>query len=432
MKSIRKITAVILAVVMMATLLLSGCSTPDVAMTVDGKEYTTGQYLAALYGNFNMMYYQNGLYQYASYGMDPWEQSFGYGEEGEEVEMPLADFLVAMTKDSIIRQTAVKNMMDQYGISVDAEDLKELEDELATINESEMLEFGFSKASYRKMMIMTTLNEQALFYGLYGEGGQRAVAEDDIRKFYDDSYVAYKAITISQTNDSGEALSDEDKEKNKTTLQKYLDMFNENGDMDTVISQYTADNTTTTSSATTTTTAADGATTTTVAEGEVTTTTVAPTTTTEAPTTTTEAPTTTEAVTTTTAAEGEVTTTTTAPVADAEDEEEEVDENLIMTNTVNGDEKVIEAVKTVEIGKAAIVEYTDSNDASYVALIYRMDVDEAGGEDYYGEQKENCIYGMKFDEFNDEVKALVETLTVEVSDRAIEMCDPKNFDSSQE
>lgn len=420
MKSIRKITAALLAVMMMATMLLSGCSTPDVAMTVDGKEYTTGQYLAALYDTFNYMFYQNGLYQYSSYGMDPWEQSFGYGEEGAEVEMKLADFIVAMTKDGIIRQTAVEKLMEKYGVSVSEEDLAEVEKNLADVSESEMLQFGFSKASYKKMTIQT-LFEQNLFMGLYDEGGERAVAEDDVRKFYDDSYVAYKAITIAQTNENGEALSDEDKAKNKETLDKYLAMFNEKGDMDAVIEQYKTDTSTTTSAATTTTTAAEGATTTTAAEETVTTTT-------EAPTTTTEAETTTEAVTTTTVAEEtETTTTTAADATETETEEEETDPNLILANTVDGDEKVVEAVKTVEIGKAAVVEYTDANGTAQVALIYRLNVDEAAGDDYYGEQRETCLRGLKFDEFNEEVKATIAAMNVEVSDRAIEMCDPKNF-----
>ena len=415
MKSIRKLTAALLAVMMMATMLLSGCSTPDVAMTVDGKEYTTGQYLAALYSNFSYMYYDNGLYQYASYGMDPWEQSFGYGEEGAEVEMQLADFIIAMTKDSIIRQTAVENLMEKYGISVSDEEVAEIENELAGVSESEMLQYGFSKASYKKMTIASSLYEKTLFYGLYDEGGQRAVAEDDIRKFYDDSYVAYKAITIAQTDDNGEALSDEDKVKNKETLDEYLAMFNESGNMDAVIAQYETDSTTTTTSSETTTTTAEGETTTTAAEETVTTTTETETTTTEAETTT------------TVAEETETTTTTAAEATETETEEEETDPNLIITNTVDGDEKLIEAVKTVEIGKAAVVEYTDANGTAQVALIYRMDVDEAGGEDYYGEQRETCLRGMKYDEFNEEVKATVDTLTVEVSDRAIEMCDPKSF-----
>ena len=89
MKSIRKVTAITMAVVLtVSALLMSSCSTPAVAMTVDGKEYSTGEYLANLYMNFYSMYFENGLYQYASYGMDPWTQTFPTSDEedAEEVE----------------------------------------------------------------------------------------------------------------------------------------------------------------------------------------------------------------------------------------------------------------------------------------------------------------------------------------------------------
>ncbi len=418
MKLIRKVMAATLAVAVMASmLLLSGCSTPKVAMTVDGKEYTTGEYLAALYGNFSFMYYDNQLYQYETYyGTDPWTETFPYGEEGKEVDMLLADYIIAITKDSIVRQTAVKNMMEANGITVSEEDLAKLDEDLAGVSESEMIQYGFSKDSYRKMMIASSLDEKALFYGLYGEGGKRAIPEDEIRAFYDDNYVAYKAITLDVTEETDQATLEE-------KLAPYLEQFNESKDMDAVIDQYTADSEAAAEEETT----EEGAEGTTEEE------------TTEEETTeevteeeTTEEETTeevTEEETTEEEATEEVTEeeTTEEEATEEESEEEEVDANLMFADTVSGDEKLVEAIKTVAEGEAKIVSYTDANEATHVALIYRLNVDEAGGEDYYGEQKENVIYGIAFEEFNTEVKAAADKLAVEYNDRAIKMCDPKNF-----
>ena len=247
MKSFRKLTAVVLAAVMTVSLLfMTACSTPAVAMTVDGKDYTTGEYLANLYMNFYNVYYQGGLYQYTSYGMDPWAQSFPYGEGDDAEDLKLADYLVAMTKDGIVRQKAVENLMAKYGISVPEEEMKKFDEEMATYKESEMLAYGFNKEHYMNMYIALNMNEQELFYQLYDAEGQKAVSEAEIRDYFDNQYVAYKAITISQMGDDGEALSDTDKEANRVTLQGYLDQFNKSKDFDAVIAQYEEDTTPTT------------------------------------------------------------------------------------------------------------------------------------------------------------------------------------------
>lgn len=52
---------------------LSGCSTPEIAMTVDGTEYSTGVYLAYLYNTYFSLFYQGSypLYYYTYQGKGP-------------------------------------------------------------------------------------------------------------------------------------------------------------------------------------------------------------------------------------------------------------------------------------------------------------------------------------------------------------------------
>ncbi len=405
----RKLMAVVMAVLAMVSMLaMSGCSTPAVAMTVGTHEYTSGEYLANLYMNYYTAYYESGLYQYASYGMDPWEQTFPYGEGDDKVDLALEDYLVQMTQDGIIRQAAIKDLMAKYGVSNDQKELDDYYKEMETYKESEMIAFGFNKQHYMDAYIAQKMDEQSLFYGLYDKDGQRAISEEDIRKFFDEEFVAYKAITVPQTNDEGEALSDADKEKNKKELEGYLDQFNKNGgDMDAVIEKYTADHTTTTTGAATTTTT-----------GAATTTTAAPTTTTVATTTTTTAAPT--ETTTTTVSDATTTTTTTTTTTDP---------NLQLVNTVSGDEDVVRAVQTVAVGEVKIVEY-ESEDKPYIALVYRLDPEKVGGENYFEDQRNTVIYGLKFDEFDKEVEALIDTMTVDINKRAIKMCDPKKFETA--
>ncbi len=365
MKSFRKLLSAALAVLMaVSMLLMSGCSTPAVAATVDGYAYSTGEYLANLYSNFSIAFYDSGLYQYSSYGMDPWEQTLPYGDGEEKVEMPLADYLVQQTKDGLIRQQAVKNLMEKYGVTVPQEKIDEHDKEMAEVNESELLAYGFNKEHYRNMYIAVNMEESTLFYALYNEGGQKAVPEADVRKHFDDNYVAYKAITMAHTNSEGAALSDADIAANKTTLEGYLAQFNESGDMDAVIAKYAND------------TATDE---------------------------------------------------TAEPAVPETGDTAEENANIQIVEAITGDENLVAAVKGVEVGKAAVVEYTDKNGAKYTALINRLDVETAGGENYYEDQHDTVVYGLKFDEFDKEVEAEGATLTAEFNERAIKMCDPKNF-----
>lgn len=364
MKTMRKVMTAVLALAMAVSMLvMTGCSTPAVAMVVDGVEYTTGEYLANLYSNFSTAYYESGLYQYTNYGMDPWEQTVPYGEEGEEVDMGLSEYIIQQTKDSMVRQKAVKDMMKEFGIEITEEDTKEFDEQMKTYKESEMLAYGFNKEHYRSMYIATQMEEQKLFYTLYGKDGDRAVPEKDVRQFFDDNYVAFKSIALGHTDAEGNALSDADIAANKKTLEGYLAQFNKSKDMDAVIAQYNKD---------------------------------------------------------------------TATEETAEAAEETEADNTQMLDTVTGDKKLVEAVQTVEVGKAKIVEYTDSNDATYTALIYRMDVEKAGGETYFDDQYDTCLYGLKYEEFDKEVKEAADKLPVEYNERAIRMCDPHNFETDAE
>ena len=62
-----------------------------------------------------------------------------------------------------------------------------------------------------------------------------------------------------------------------------------------------------------------------------------------------------------------------------------------------------------------------------MALILRLDPEKANGKDYYKNSHEGIIYNAKYKTFNDMVKKTVDGLKVDVSDRAVKMCDPKEM-----
>ncbi len=399
-----------------AGLLLTGCSTPKVAATVDGKEYSTGVYLSYLYMMYQQTFQNTNLYIYAQYGMDPWEQKLTYGEGDDAEELYAEDYIIRLTRDTIIRQKALENKLKEYGLTPDAEELENIEKQIAQVKNDDIIQMGFNRDSYGEMLKAYSLNERTLFYGLYDKGGERAVSEEDIRSYFEKNYLSYKIIEIGLTDSSsGADLSDEKAAEIKEQLQGYLNLYNETGDFDKAIAKYTEDKNTTT----TTTTSGTGATTSTSGTAA----------TTGAGTTTTEA-----ASTTPTGSDSGAAATTTPTDSKNGDDEDDTDANLknIDANTY-GDEDFTDAVKSVPVGEAKIVEYKKGGSTKTAALILRLDPEEVNkdsedGETYFEQNHENILSGMKYEEFDKEIREYAATLDAKFDEGVVKKCTPKQME----
>ncbi len=237
MNTIKKWLCAALAVVM--TLAFAGCSTPEVAITVDGKEYETGEYLAYLLDGFQQVYYNGGLYYYEQYGTDIWAQEYTYGEEEEKVL--LAEYLKRTAVDTIIRQKALENKIAEAGVQFDANLTKQAQDMIDSVTEETLLTFGVNKAHYTAMCMAYYRNEISLFLSRYDKDGTTPVAEDEIRKYFDENYLSYKLISIPMVDSDNKEFSADKQKETKDTLQKYLDMYNKDKDFNKVIAQYNYD-----------------------------------------------------------------------------------------------------------------------------------------------------------------------------------------------
>ena len=415
------------ACALLATLLVAvtaaGCSTPRVAMTVGGREYETGEYLAYLYNTFISLYY-SGLYQYHQYGLDIWAQEFPYGEGDDAPKLKLAEYIKATTKDTIVRMKAYEDKMNEYGLSISQEDLDEFATQMKSVKNDNIIQYGFNKEHYSSMVKATTYNQSTLFYGLYDKGGKREVGDEEVKKYFDENYLSYKMIEISLVDSDKKELSDAEKQKVMDRLERYLTYYNKEKDFDKAIDQYekdeTASKTTTTSGTTGTGTTTAGGATTTAAATTTTTTVIATTTTQPATTTTGSGP---------TATGGTTVANSTGESGSGDDEEEDPDPNRqIIDANLYGDEDFTNAVKTVKIGEAKIVTYKKSGTDTTAALILRMDATkDKQGKDTLTENRENILWGARKDEFNKEIDEYIKTLTVDVNDSAVKKCNPKNF-----
>ncbi len=356
--------SVLLAVCLLFT---TACSTPDVAIRANDKDISMGEYLAYMYEMFYSVYYGQGMYQYASYGYDVWDLEFEYGEGDDAKDLKLDEYLRQTGKDLAIRQVAVAELLEKYGLTVDEKDAKELKKQLATVSEADLLKYGFNKKNYAKVVMAVELNEAALFYGLYDEGGEREVAEDDIRAYYEENYLSYKSIDVVLQDEKGKDFDEDQIAAVQAQLEGYLAMYEESGDFDAVIKQYEAD----------------------IAEDKEET-------------------------------DTEETT---------DKEEEKTDYRVDTTVEAIADKNTSDAIKDVEIGKAAIQQYKVNKEKPTMSLILRLDPDKRDDEvDYYAEQHQAILQALKYEELDKEILDYVKKMDVEVNESAIKMADPKQFE----
>ena len=178
---------------------------PTIAATYgNGQELTTQQYLAYLDMAFEYLYYYQGVYNYPSYGIDPWEETFPYGADNQQ--LLLSDYILSSTQDTIKRQIVLSRMMKNNGLSWIEEDENETNQALLKLEDDYYIEYGFDNDSYAYALKNINLNERSTFYGLYKTGGARAVSELDLRQYFVTNYLSYKMIQIPLTDDRGTAL----------------------------------------------------------------------------------------------------------------------------------------------------------------------------------------------------------------------------------
>ena len=407
MTKLKRVLCGTLSALMLVSMpLISGCSTPEIAMTVDGREFTTGEYLAYLLHTFQQMDRSYYLSYYAAQGVDIWSQTFTYGEGDDAQKLKLSDYIKQVAQDTIIRQIVLKREMEANNLSPREEDREVMKEDTAGLTNDVLLAYGINKEHYMAMAEAVYTYERGLFFGLFDKGGPQEMSEEDILKYFNDYYLSYKIIELSLTED-GKDMDDEAKQEQLDKLEKYLKLYETEKDFDKVLAQYKEDiNPTTTGTGT----------------GSTTTTTTAPSA------TTTTNPTGTGTGTGTTG-----TGTGTGTGDEDEEEEENTDPNRHdIDANLYGDEDFTNAVKSVKIGEAKIVEYKNGGTTSTAALILRLDpaVQEGKTKDEILEDsREDILYGAKYEEYNKDILAKVEELRKEttVDKTAIRMCDPKNF-----
>ncbi len=236
MKFVKKALGILLVAAMLAS--FAGCgSTPAIAITVDGKEYTTGEYLAYQSVIFQQAYYDGGLYYYEQQGTDVWGNGYTYKEE----DVTLSEYIKKMTVDTIVRQKALENILAKDNIPYTEDSTKNAQAAIDSVTESGLLAMGISKEHYESMCKAFYRNEISLFLSRYDKGGSKEVKEEEIRKYFDDNYLSYKMISVEMMKDNTNPMDEAKQKEIKDNLEKYLKMYNDGKSFNEVIAQYNYD-----------------------------------------------------------------------------------------------------------------------------------------------------------------------------------------------
>lgn len=260
MKPAIKIGSLLLAVMMVFSVVLSGCTlNKEWSYKTEEKELAIGVYIYALDTAYNKAKtYAEKLDDYDS-TKDSWLDMEITDDDGNTAVA--REWIKDQAEKECLKYLAVEYGLKQEGATVDSATLQAAEEQSKSYWEvgpyasygyiqpmsDELEKYGISYESFAYCTGEYSANYSALFAALYAEGGSQAVSDDELIKFINENYADYTYFSIPLTESttdeaSGEektvALSDEAAKKITDQLEGYVSDINGGKSYDDVISAY--------------------------------------------------------------------------------------------------------------------------------------------------------------------------------------------------
>lgn len=272
MKNIRKITALILAVLMVASLCACSAmpksSKAEWGYKTDAQEYPIGVYIYSLFSAYNQAYSTISAAQGEDFDQEASilsiESTFDEAV-GDELCLDWvlneADYI---TKNLI----ALDQVIAENGIELDAEleaaayEQARKDWNLGSYYE-EYMAYGYAATPYKTMLepygvsfesfyqssYLASVKQNAIFDYFYSKGGTKEVPEGEMKDYFEDNYTSYSYFTANlyeTTTDAttgetvNKALSEEDQKKAKEDLELYVKMIAQGTTFEDVSKMHTA------------------------------------------------------------------------------------------------------------------------------------------------------------------------------------------------
>ncbi len=271
MKTMKKITALLLAVLMLAS--LCACTNlrsnkPEWGYKTSAQEYPIGVYTYSLFSAYNQAY--SVISQAQGEKFDSTASILDITATFDEAkgEEKALDFILSEADYITKNLIALDNVIAEKGIELDAEVEASAYEQarkdwyLGSYYE-EYMAYGYSATPYKDMLepygvsfesfyqssYLASVKQNAIFDFFYSKGGEKEVPESEIKDYFEDNYTSYSYFSVNlyeSTTDSttgetvNKALSAEDQKKAKEDLELYVKMIAQGTSFEDVSKIHTA------------------------------------------------------------------------------------------------------------------------------------------------------------------------------------------------
>ncbi len=234
----KKLIAVILLVVLFASLILTGCS-PSV-MTAGGEKMKTGYY--RFYIHWQRDYYKEML---KGYGYDITASMDNYFTKTETVR----EAIVSSAKTQYLTFVIVTKKFDDLGLSLTEDQTNEIqkqydEEWIKVYGEKGMKDIlktlKLSKDEFLNLLAVEYKSDALLEY-YYGEQGQTPITEQDKKDYFNTNYYRFKYILLETTDENDKAIPSDEIMYKRNLAEDLCQRAKDGESFEKLISQYSED-----------------------------------------------------------------------------------------------------------------------------------------------------------------------------------------------
>lgn len=156
-------------------------------------------------------------------------------------DKPAATWMSDTAREDLTEYAAIENKFNEYGLSLtkeQTENAKSMVESMWTYYGDYYENYGISEDSFRKTY-QNMLKSGMIFDNIYGEGGERAVSDEELRTYLRENFAKTNYIKFDLVDFEGTVLDDTAKAERRAEAESYLERAKNGEDMNTLSAEYT-------------------------------------------------------------------------------------------------------------------------------------------------------------------------------------------------